>query len=147
VGENHAYKATLLDGDSGLAEPNGANRPGLDAVTAGDKSGRMRVHVDQYKTSTRESFEKGKWNPDWLGEVKRAIEDMKLAPEDAKLGEEVVKAYERGDVYLRQFNISRSPAGQMRVTLASEVRVPVKSPLNASKLLMKPTAPVVTPPR
>jgi hypothetical protein len=145
VGEVHAYKSTLLDGDIGLAEPNGANRQGVDAVTAGNKSGQMRVYVDQYKMSTQGKFEKGKWNPKWLGEVRSAIENMKLAPEDAHLGEDIVKAYGRGDVYLRQFNISRSQSGQMRVTKASEVRVPVNSPLDVSKLLMKPTAPVAKP--
>src|SRR5437764_895106 len=46
VGENHPYKSTLLDGDIGLAEPNGANRRGVDAVTAGNKSGQMRVYAD-----------------------------------------------------------------------------------------------------
>jgi hypothetical protein len=143
----HAYKSSLLAGDIGLAEPRGAHRSsGGDAVMAGERSGRMRVYVDQYVTPGQGSFKTGKWKSTWPAQLKNAVENMKLAPEDAHLGEEIAKAYRRGDVYIRQFNVLRNRNGQMRMSLAREVRVPVNSPLDTSKLLTKTTAPVPKPP-
>lgn len=50
--------------------------------------------------------------PEWLAATKRALESMELG--DKRVEQLLVDAWDRGEVYLRQLEVDRSPAGSGR---------------------------------
>jgi hypothetical protein len=64
---------------------------------------------------------------DWLQEVKDAV--ARVALDDMRIESEIKQALRDGEVYLRQINVDRSQAGQMKVVQAREpVRVGLSQP-------------------
>jgi hypothetical protein len=124
LGEAHAYKRALSNGEIGLERPFGANRGGADFITAvfDATHGYVIVLTDAKWSAVEGHPSPQTWAPmTWLAQAQDAVDRVDLG--DEGLNTLIKDAWERGELYLRQIDIDASPAGQMAILEHPMVRL------------------------
>jgi hypothetical protein len=123
--EAQAYaEAGHTRGEIGLQRPLGVNEGGPDFITAVRVQGEIKIVVTDVKyRADPKTFPSPKQilTDEWRVEVyKAAVLRVKL--NDSNLEADIKKAYVDGQIYMRQLNVTYSPAGQRLVTGWTDLR-------------------------